>query len=166
MTSFAEFSYFSLWSYISWCFFNSWQLRVARSFPCIATIVIFLVAKLQLSSLQMFSRSAVSESTGCSGLPFDIVITFFFHSKLHSQLMRGLLCSWTDWDFTVYCRKSILILQAFFEFRKVQEQCKNTALGRRLDHGMARDHVCICHRLVQGDCFIIHWSFRIFMCLS
>lgn len=122
MTSFAEFSYFSLWSYISWCFFNSWQLRVARSFPCIATIVIFLVAKLQLSSLQMFSRSAVSESTGCSGLPFDIVITFFFHSKLHSQLMRGLLCSWTDWDFTVYER-------AFWFYKPFLSsgRCKNSA---------------------------------------
>lgn len=41
ITTFTEISYFSLWSWISWCFFGSWQLQADRAFCCFFTMVLF-----------------------------------------------------------------------------------------------------------------------------
>lgn len=117
----------------------------------------------------VYQVCSLYQSTGCSGLAFDIIIIIIFHSKLDSQLMRRLLCSSIDWDFTVYHEGVIHFLQCIFELIKLQGQCWMTAtdsvggLQWVKDWNMTWFMIALSASLMYlfpfwGDCFFPQWS--------
>lgn len=157
MTSFAGIPYSSLWSSISWWFFNSWQLLVPRpvQFPCIATMISswqqnFILApcrylpgldSLPVHRLLWFAIWHSYKFVGCGWLVwffgfcwFGLVFIFclFVLTSCNSQLIRELLCSSPDWEFTLCHQGDIQFSQIILEFMKVQGQCCEIVLGKGL----------------------------------